>query len=131
MSHIVIYRSTDGKPGYHQVDDLEAAVAFVETLRNTQGVDDSRIYKMEQINFKFETIYQVRIDSGEAPPPPPPPSSTSSWTTSAPAYSSPAPVTTATAGAPEATPIATGDEHVDDEAGDVDSNGVRRGLFGR
>ena len=130
MSHIVIYRSTDGKPGYHQVDDLEAAVAFVETLRNTQGVDDSRIYRMEQIDFKFETIYQVRIDGGEAPPPPPPPSSTSSWSTSTPAYASPGTVTSTVGGAAEASPVATGDERIEDEA-EVDSNGVRRGLFGR
>jgi hypothetical protein len=128
VSHIVIYRSTDGKPGYHQVDDLEAAVAFVETLRNSQGVDDSRIYRMEQINFRFETVYHVRLDGGDAPPPPPPPNSTSSWTTSTPsAYTAPATTVSTTAVGTAAEPAAS---EVGDEA-DVDTNGVRRGLFGR
>ena len=62
MSHMVIYRGADGKPGYQQVDDLSSAVAFVEKLRNDQAVENSRIYRLEQVNYRFETYFQVRLD---------------------------------------------------------------------
>ena len=65
MSHMVIYLSADGKAGYQQVDDLGAAVAFVERIRNTQGIENSRIYRMEQVNYRFEPYYQVRLETGE------------------------------------------------------------------
>jgi hypothetical protein len=62
---MVIYLSADGKAGYQQVDDLVAAVAFVERVRNTQGIENSRIYRMEQVNYRFEPYYQVRLETGE------------------------------------------------------------------
>src|SRR5215213_10311311 len=65
MSHMVIYLSADGQAGYQQVDDIGAAVAFVERIRNTQGIENSRIYRMEQVSYRFEPYYQVRLESGE------------------------------------------------------------------
>lgn len=65
MSHMVIYLSADGQAGYEQVDDLGAAVAFVERIRNTRGIENSRIYRMEQVNYRFEPYYQVRLETGE------------------------------------------------------------------
>ena len=65
VSHMVIYRSADGKAAFQQVDDLNAAVAFVEKIRNDAGVENSRIYRMELVNYRFEPYYQVRLDSGE------------------------------------------------------------------
>ena len=68
MSHMVIYRGADGKPGFHQVDELAAAVAFVEKLRNDQSVESSRIYRLEQVNYRFEPYFQVRLEESERPP---------------------------------------------------------------
>lgn len=61
MSHMVIYRGSDGKPGYHQVDDIHDAVSFVEEMRNTEGVDHARIFRLEEVSFEFKPYYRVEI----------------------------------------------------------------------
>lgn len=70
MSHMVIYRSADGKPGFQQTDDLTSAVQFVERMRNAEGVESARIYRLEQVNFSFQPYYQVRLEDAAPPPPP-------------------------------------------------------------
>jgi len=67
VSHMVIYRTNDGKPGFQQTDDLVSAVEFVERLRNLEGVESARIYRLEQVNFRFQPYYQVHIETAEAP----------------------------------------------------------------
>ena len=64
MSHMVIYRGSDGKPGYHQVDDIHDAVSFVEEMRNNEGVDHARIFRLEEVNFEFKPYYRVEIGEG-------------------------------------------------------------------
>jgi hypothetical protein len=61
MSHMVVYRSADGRTGYFQAEDLDRAVAYVEHLRNVEAVDDSRLYRMEEIPIEFKTYYRVEI----------------------------------------------------------------------
>ncbi len=70
MSHMVIYRSVEGKPGFRQTDDLVSAVEFVERLRNLEGVESARIYRLEQVNFRFQPYFQVHIETDEPPAPP-------------------------------------------------------------
>ena len=93
MSHMVIYRTADGQPGYHQTDALDDAVSFVERLRNSDGVDHARIFHMEEVTFDFKPYFRVEV-GGEpavaaaplvapAPEPAPP---------AIPAFSAPAPV---------------------------------------
>lgn len=66
MSHMVIYRTGDGQPGYHQAEELDEAVKFVERLRNGDGVDGARIFRMEEVNFDFRPYFKVEIGpSGE------------------------------------------------------------------
>lgn len=152
MSHMVIYRTADGKAAFQQVDDLAAAVAFVEKVRNEDGVETSRIYRLEQVNFRFEPYYQVRLETGE-----PATGAAKSWDAAsgvrtaglsgaaaqveapvtppaahasahAPAH---APASTATPAAAPATG-ATGESTVGETADEAETNnGVRRGLFGR
>lgn len=157
MSHMVIYRSVDGKPGFQQTDDLVAAVEFVERLRNLEGVESARIYRLEQVNFRFQPYFQVHLDTGDAPEIPKPlvspaPTGTANGA-AAPMASQP---TTIAAGEPAPAPprvlsaamaAASAEAHngptidvsdssapslgftpTDDQA---DSNGIRRGLFGR
>ena len=63
MSHMVIYRTADGQPGYHQAEELDEAVHFVERLRNGDGVDGARIFRMEEVNFDFRPYFKVEIGS--------------------------------------------------------------------
>jgi hypothetical protein len=66
LSHMVIYRTADGQPGYHQAGELDEAVKFVERLRNGDGVDGARIFKMEEVNFDFRPYFKVEIGPGGA-----------------------------------------------------------------
>lgn len=65
MSHMVIYRTADGQPGYHQTEALEDAVSYVERLRNGDGVDHARIFRMEEVAFDFKPYFRVEV-GGEA-----------------------------------------------------------------
>jgi hypothetical protein len=58
---MVIYRTGDGQPGYHQAAELDEAVKFVERLRNGEGVDSARIFRMEEVNFDFRPYFKVEI----------------------------------------------------------------------
>lgn len=66
MSHMVIYRGTDGKPGYHQTDDIHDAVTFVEQLRNDNGVEHARIFRLEEVNFEYRPYFRVELKAGDA-----------------------------------------------------------------
>lgn len=61
MSHMVIYRGSDGKPGYHQTDDIHDAVGFVESMRNEQGVEHARIFRLEEVVFQYKPYYRVEL----------------------------------------------------------------------
>lgn len=61
---MVIYRTADGQPGYHQADELDEAVRFVERLRNGDGVDGARIFRMEEVAFDFRPYFKVEIGPG-------------------------------------------------------------------
>ncbi|MDQ1401893.1 MAG: hypothetical protein QOG03_209 [Actinomycetota bacterium] len=58
---MVIFRTAEGKPGYHQAEALDEAVRFVEHLRNTEQVTDARLFKMEEVPIEFKTYYKVEV----------------------------------------------------------------------
>lgn len=64
MTHMVIFQSTEGNPGYHQTESLDDAVRFVEGLRNDQNVDQARIFRMEEIPFEFRPYFRVELGKG-------------------------------------------------------------------
>ena len=45
----LIFRSPEGKPGYHQAESLEDAVRFVELVRNHEQVTDARVFRMDEV----------------------------------------------------------------------------------
>ena len=99
MPHMVIFRSTEGKPGYHQAETLEEAVRFVEHLRNQENVPDARIFRMQEVPIEFKTYVRVEVASvDEAAPPAAAPA--------APAAPAPAAPAAAAAPAPAAAPPA-------------------------
>ena len=71
MTHMVIFRSAEGKPGYHQADSLEDAIRFVERLRNSEAVTDSRVFHMQEVPIEFRQYFRVEV-SGKAPSAPAP-----------------------------------------------------------
>jgi len=58
---MVIYRTPDGTPGYQQADSISEAVNQVERLRNEDGVDQARIFQMEEVAFEFRPYFRVEI----------------------------------------------------------------------
>ena len=75
MPHMVVFRSTEGKPGYHQAEALEEAVRFVERLRNQEQVTEARIFRMQEVPIEFKTYYRVEVGAGDEQPPAAPPES--------------------------------------------------------
>ena len=65
MPHMVIFRSAEGKPGYHQAESLDEAVRFVEHLRNTEGVSETRIFRMQEVPIEFKTYYRVEVAASD------------------------------------------------------------------
>ena len=61
MTHMVIFRSPEGKPGYHQAEGLDAAMRFAEMLRNQEQVTDARIFRMDEVPIEFKTYYRVEM----------------------------------------------------------------------
>ena len=70
MSHMVIFRSSDGKTGYHQAEVLEEAVHYVERIRNAEGVEQARIFRLEEVRFEFRPYFHVQV-AETAPTDPP------------------------------------------------------------
>jgi hypothetical protein len=58
---MVVFRSSEGKPGYHQVEALDDAVKFVERLRNQENVTEARIFLMQEVPIEFKTYYRVEV----------------------------------------------------------------------
>lgn len=140
MSHMVIYRGTDGSPGYHQADEVHDAVAFVEQLRNDQGVQEAKIFRMEEVTFEYRPYFRVELVSSErtlsapiakpavaaAAPAPAAAPAAPPVEAAAPEVEVPAAETTVTEAVETAAPAPT--VSTPDANGDV---GARRGLFGR
>ena len=77
MPFMVIYRTSDGSSSFEQADAIDEAALFVERLRNKEGIDEIRIYRMEEISFAFRPYYKVELGLAERQNTPPPPPSAS------------------------------------------------------
>jgi hypothetical protein len=65
MPFMVIYRTSDGGSCYEQADAIDEAALLVERLRNRDGLDEIRIYRMEEISFAFRPYYKVELGLAE------------------------------------------------------------------
>jgi hypothetical protein len=132
VSHLVSYRSPDGKQSYHQTDELADAMQFVEHLRNAESVEHSRIFKLEELSFEYRPYYRVELAT-TLPPPPAATTTDSDWVGATP----PTPVDDDKEA--ETDPLAavwTMTDRVEPAEGDsvAAGNGAglgRKGLFGR
>ena len=94
MSHMVIFQTPDGNPGYNQFETVDESIGFVEKLRNEQNVLNARIFKLEELKFEFKPYFRVQLamlNSGDAP-------------AAAPVAAAPAPAAPVAAPAPAAAP---------------------------
>lgn len=58
---MVVFRTKEGKPGYHWADSLDDAVRFVEHLRNNEQIDDSKVYRLNEVPIEFKVLYKVEV----------------------------------------------------------------------
>lgn len=134
MSHMVIYRSVEGQPVFHQVENLEDAARHVETLRNAGQGDDARIFAMKEVKIEVKTYYRVEVATEEpAPAPPAKPAVAADRSAEAAAAPAPAPPVppVATADPAAAAPSAPSAVKPEPAVAGAAANGGRFGLFGK
>jgi hypothetical protein len=75
VAHLVRYSTADGTSADHEVNELADAIAHVERLRNEDGIEGARIFKIEEVSFEFKPYFRVEIGTAGAsmPAPPAPP----------------------------------------------------------
>ena len=61
MSHIVVYQTDDGSSGFEQCGNLDDAIVVAERLRNVDGVENPRIFRMEEVHIDFRPYYRVEV----------------------------------------------------------------------
>ena len=66
MPHMVIFRTNEGKAGYHPAETLDEAVRFVEHLRNNEQVAESKVYRMQEVPIEFKVMYKVEVAGAPA-----------------------------------------------------------------
>jgi hypothetical protein len=61
MPFMVSYDTSDGTSRYEEAQAIDEAALFVERLRNQDGIDQIRIFRMEEISFAFRPYYKVEL----------------------------------------------------------------------
>ncbi|MEZ5383728.1 MAG: hypothetical protein R2754_18260 [Microthrixaceae bacterium] len=139
-SHMVIFQNQEGNPGYRQFEAIDEAVAFVESIRNDQGVDAARIFRLEEVHFQFQPYYRVSVtepglvspqgsDAPSAPEAPPAPTQAATPSATVAAPEQPAAVVDAQPPTTEQPAVAPADQapaakdDSDDEPGSATSPG--------
>src|SRR4051812_7947461 len=127
---MVSYRDSEGKQSYHETEELNDAIAYVEHLRNDEAVDHARIFHMDEVSFEFRPYFRVEV-AAAAPPPPPP----AGWVPPPPpadaAADAAAPAPTDDERDPLAVAWAASERPEDRFDESVAAGNGRRGLFGR
>ena len=70
VSHMVIFQSPGGSPGYNQVESLDEAVAFVEQLRNERNVSSARDVRAGGDQVRAPAVLQGRAAGAHRRVPP-------------------------------------------------------------
>lgn len=60
---MVIFQAPGGSPGYNQFETLDAAVSFVEQLRNERDVSNARIFALEEVKFEMKPYFKVELQA--------------------------------------------------------------------
>jgi hypothetical protein len=62
MEHVVFFTGPDGGSHFRRTTELEEAVRFVEHLRNVEGVEDSKVYALNEVPMNFRAYYRVEVN---------------------------------------------------------------------
>jgi hypothetical protein len=104
MEHVVFYPAADGTPAFERVSSLEAAVGFVERLRNSENITEFAVHELTPVPVSLRAYYHVEIASpaGSRPTEVPDEDRSADWVAEAaivePAAVVPAPVMAAPSG---------------------------------
>ncbi|MEO1061902.1 MAG: hypothetical protein AAFZ07_10820 [Actinomycetota bacterium] len=71
MSHLVIFKSAEGKQAYHQAATLDEAVRFLEHLRNVERVEQAKLFRLTEVPVEFKTYFRAELPGAGEPAPPP------------------------------------------------------------
>jgi len=66
MSHMVIFKTSEGKSAYHQAAGLDEAVRFMEHLRNSESVESAKLFHLTEVPVQFKTYFKVEVGEGKA-----------------------------------------------------------------
>jgi hypothetical protein len=66
MEHVVFYPSNEGLPAFERVNSLEAAVSFVEHLRNSDNITEFSVQALTPIPLAFRAYYHVEVPADAA-----------------------------------------------------------------
>ncbi len=61
MTHIVIHDDLDAVTQYRRFDEQGDAVAYLEELRNTSGVDDAKLFTLDEVKFEVKQYFKVEV----------------------------------------------------------------------
>ncbi len=61
MEHLVRFTTAEGRDGHHYAESLDAALAFVERLRNSEEASDVRVFRLREVPIEFRAYYKVEI----------------------------------------------------------------------
>jgi hypothetical protein len=136
MPFMVVYGTADGSPRYEQAEAIDEAALFVERLRNSEGIDNIRIFRMEEISFAFRPYYKVELGMPERQSPAPPADAPPAAVVEAPGPPVPAAPAEPDAADDDAAvepfgPVADVTPLPSTPPGSGDDAAGRRGLFGR
>jgi len=66
MEHVVFYPSAEGPQAFKRVDSLDAAVNFVEHLRNSENITEFSVHALSKVPLSFRAYYHVEVPSESA-----------------------------------------------------------------
>jgi hypothetical protein len=67
MEHVVFYPSAEGVPAFERVESLDAAVSFVEQLRNSMNITEFSVHALTPVPLSFRAYYHVEVPTDAAP----------------------------------------------------------------
>ena len=61
MEHVVFFTGADGANHFRRAASLDEAVWVVEHLRNSEGVEDSRVFALAEVPVSFKQYFRVEV----------------------------------------------------------------------
>jgi hypothetical protein len=68
VSYVVNWQAGAGAASWHAAAELTDAAAHVEHLRNSEGVEQAKIYRLEEVAFELRPYFRVELADAVAPP---------------------------------------------------------------